>query len=160
MFSSLESLRGPFSGARVLDLYAGSGALGLEARSRGAVVVDLVESDRGAARVIEENIVAVFGEPDGVATGVAAHHTTVDRWLRGLPDGSVYDVVFLDPPYLTPTSAVAEVLDVLARQHLAAAGFAVVERSSRDDRWEWSALYEQLRDVTYGEARIGIARLG
>ena len=62
LFSSLESLRGPFRGARVLDLYAGSGALGLEARSRGAAVVDLVESDRAAARVIEQNIVAVFGE--------------------------------------------------------------------------------------------------
>jgi 16S rRNA (guanine966-N2)-methyltransferase len=159
MFSSLESLRGPFSGARVLDLYAGSGALGLEARSRGAVVVDLVESDRSAARVITENILTVFGEGE-VATGVATHHTTVDRWLRGLPDGSVYDVVFLDPPYPTPTSAVAEVLDVVARQHLAAGGLAVVERSSRDGQWEWSALYEQLRDVTYGEARIGIARLG
>src|SRR3954449_9162692 len=94
LFSSLESLRGPFRGARVLDLYAGSGALGLEARSRGASVVDLVESDGAATRVIEQNIVSVFGEGgeggEGGenaenaenATGLAAHHSTVERWLR------------------------------------------------------------------------------
>ena len=69
-------------------------------------------------------------------------------------------MVFLDPPYLTPSAEVADGLDVIARQHLAAGGLAVVERSSRDGPWEWRAPYEQLRDVSYGEARIGIGRLG
>ena len=94
----LESLRGAFDGAGVLDLYAGSGALGLEALSRGAAVVDLVESDRAAARVHR-------GERRRSADGLGGrwwpaqvHAVTVERWLaRTAPPVRGYDVVFCRP---------------------------------------------------------------
>ncbi len=93
VFSSLEALRGSFDGTQVLDLYAGSGALGLEALSRGAAQVDLVESDRRATRVIEANRSVVGGGPDpsSLVGGTAqVHPITVERWLARSQVGSAF----------------------------------------------------------------------
>jgi len=93
LFSTLTAIRGPLAGARVLDLYAGSGAVGLEALSRGAARVLFVEADPGAARVIRGNLAAV-GLPGGhLVTG------RVERVLARGPDGEPgYDLVVADPP--------------------------------------------------------------
>jgi 16S rRNA (guanine966-N2)-methyltransferase len=154
----LESLRGPWAGARVLDLFAGSGALGLEALSRGAAAVDLVESDRGAARTISTNLVGVQrARGPGVA---AVHREPVERWLSR-PPPSVrphYDVVFCDPPYVTSPDHVRSVLTALdAGGWLAADAVVVVERASRDPAWQWPESFEALRDRGYGEAHLWIA---
>ncbi len=147
LFSTLESLRGgSLAAARVLDLYAGSGAVGLEALSRGAALATLVEMDRLAAGAIRRNISAV-GLP-----GADLRVEAVEKVLAGAP--SAYDVVVLDPPYDDP---VDPVLDALA-PWLAADAVVAVERSSRDVELVWPTAIEPVRSRTYGAATLWYGR--
>jgi 16S rRNA (guanine966-N2)-methyltransferase len=156
LFATVTSIVGPLNGARVLDLYAGSGAVGLEALSRGAGHVLLVESGPRAARVIRENIEAI---------GLAGAEVITDRVERVLargpaPDGGRYDVVFADPPYALPDQEVSAVLSLLAGNGDALAGLAwlapgalvIVERASRSGPVRWPEGYVPDRARRYGEA--------
>ena len=105
LFSALES-RDAVQGAHVMDLYAGSGALGLEAASRGAASVLLVESDRGAIGVIRANIADVG------AAGARVQAGTVEAALDRTPT-LAYDLVLADPPYDVDEDSLAAVLDLL-----------------------------------------------
>ena len=98
MFAALAHMLGGFDGARVLDLYAGSGALGLEAASRGAPTVVLVERDRSAASVARGNAAAV------AVPGVRVVAAPVARFLAG--PGRPFDLVLADPPYASPQVSV------------------------------------------------------
>jgi 16S rRNA (guanine966-N2)-methyltransferase len=89
IFSSLESIDA-LDGASVLDLFAGSGALGIEALSRGAASATFVDNQRDAISVIEDNLASTRLEGATVAC---------DDVLRFLRDGTRYDVAFVDPPY-------------------------------------------------------------
>src|SRR5512135_696597 len=100
LFSALESMLGGLAGARVLDLYAGSGAVGLEAASRGAVAVLLVESDRRALEAVRANV-AALGLP-----GTQVRGDTVERVAAVPNPGAPYDLAFLDPPYAVDTERV------------------------------------------------------
>ena len=152
LFSALESLVGAFAGLRVLDLYAGSGAVGLEAASRGAAAVTLVESDRRAADTARANSEAVA---PGRARVVAA---PVARWLATAAEAP-YDVVFLDPPYELPDRDVGEVLAGLAdRGLLAPDAVVVVERPTRGTEPAWPPGVEALRSRRYGEATLWYGR--
>ena len=115
-------------GARFADLYAGSGAVGLEALSRGAAHVLLVESDPRAARVIRDNIVALARRRRRPGWSPA-------RWRRCWPrppEGGPYDVVFADPPYAVPDEEIAALLAALVGGGwLAPDAVVVVERSTR-----------------------------
>jgi 16S rRNA (guanine966-N2)-methyltransferase len=147
LFNSLKSLV-DLRGAAVLDLYAGSGALGLEALSRGAGNVLFVESAPGVLPVLKENLAAV-GLPGGRV--VAGSVPTV---VRGAPRAAV-DLVLADPPYTTPVEEVQEVLRALvSRGWLASGAVVVVERSSREEPWEWPTPLTGLRDRRYGEAQL------
>lgn len=95
VFAALESAYGSLAGLRVLDLYAGSGAFGLEALSRGAAALTLIERDRRAAAVLRRNVEAV-GLP-----GAAVIVRDVTAVLRTRP-AQPYDLVLADPPYDTP----------------------------------------------------------
>ena len=125
-FSALETMT-PLAGARFADLYAGSGAVGLEALSRGASHALLVESDARAARVIRDNIVTLRLEPAArLVTGRVA------QVLESPPEGGPYDVVFADPPYALTDDEVAEVQRALvANDWLAEDAVVVFERSTR-----------------------------
>ena len=128
LFSVLES-DGVLPGARVLDLFAGSGALGLEAASRGAQRVDLVERDRKAAQVCRENVSRL-----GLGGVVRVHERSVETFLSrassGLEGGdSRATLVFVDPPYDLGEEELARVLRLLVA-HLAPGALVVVERSS------------------------------
>ena len=126
LFSMLES-RDAIAGAAVLDLYAGSGAFGLEALSRGAASVVLVEKAPRAARVIRENVARLRkAAPGPIEARVAAQ--SVEAYLAGAP-GWV-GLAFLDPPYDLPDARVAADLAALAPL-LAAEAVVLVERSSR-----------------------------
>ena len=137
LFATILSIRGPLDGARVLDLYAGSGAVGLEALSRGASDVLLVESDARAARVVRGNIEAV-GLP-----GARLAADRVERVLaRGPGDHAPRDVVFADPPYAAPDSDVQRMLAALRdRGWLAPGALVVVERATRSGPVRWPAGY-------------------
>ncbi len=148
LFSSIEAWCGSLQGLRFLDLYAGSGAVGLEAWSRGAGVVTLVESDRRTARLIGDNAKALgFAKADVVAAAVT---TTLSR-----PPGAPYDVVFLDPPYPLDDAAVSGDLDLLWAQHwLVPGAMVVVERSSRSPEPTWPQATEGRRRKRYGETSL------
>ena len=148
LFSALEA-RDALSGARVLDLYAGSGALGLESASRGAVEVTLVESDRTAAAVIRENAARL-----GLRATVIA--TAVSSALAGAP--SEHDLVFLDPPYdLTEEALAANLSALVTGGWLADAALVVVERSKRSAEPTWPDGLEPERLKKYGETVIWYA---
>jgi len=152
LFSSLEALLGPLEGARVLDLYAGSGALGLEALSRGAGHVLLVEHDARALRVLRENTRAV-GLPGARVAG-----EPVERMLAAdAPEP--YDVVLADPPYALAEDRLARVLGrLVAGGWLAADGVVVLERASRGAAPTWPDGLTGERSRRYGEATLWYGR--
>jgi len=147
LFSSLLSLV-DLEQARVLDLYAGSGALGLEALSRGAASATLVESDPAALAVLHDNV-AHLGLPGAHVVGVA-----VERWLAVDPERR-YDLAVVDPPYEL------DVLPVLALllPWMADDGVVAVERGTRGPDLDWPDGYEPLRERRYGAATLWYARV-
>jgi 16S rRNA (guanine966-N2)-methyltransferase len=147
LFNSLGSLL-DLEGAAVLDLYAGSGALGLEALSRGASTVVFVESSPRVVPVLTANLAAV-GLPGGqVLRG------SVPTVVAGAAPRA-FDLVLADPPYATPATEVLEVLRALVTHGwLAPEGVVVVERSSREVPWEWPTPLVGLRERRYGEALL------
>lgn len=148
LFSALAA-RDALSGARVLDLYAGSGALGLESASRGAAEVTLVESDRTAASVIRDNA----GRLDLKATVLPM---TVSSALAGTP--REFDLVFLDPPYdLTEEALAADLAALVTRGWLAQDALVVIERSKRSAEPTWPEGLEPERLKKYGETVIWYA---
>ena len=151
LFNSLGSLL-DLHGAAVLDLYAGSGALGLEAHSRGAGSVVFVESGAGVLPVLNENLAAV-GLPGGRVVAGA-----VGTVLAG-PAPARFDLVLADPPYAVPVEEVYDVLRALVDGGwLAPEAVLVVERSSRERDWEWPTPFVGLRDRRYGEAVLRYGR--
>ena len=163
LFGTVLSDLGPLDGKHVLDLYAGSGAVGLEALSRGAESVLLVESDTRAAGVIKANVKAV-GIP-----GAQVVTSRVERLLAGPPRGA-YDLVFADPPYAVTAAEITKVLTLLAGagQHAAGSGpraagaeaegwladgaLVVVERATRSGELDWPPGYRLGKSRRYGEA--------
>ncbi len=147
LFSMLASRLGSFEGLRVADLYAGSGALGLEALSRGAAQATFVESDRAAIRAIEANA-AAMGAQDRAslrATSAAA-----------LPASEPFDLIFADPPYAAG-SGTAAAAAVAKTGWLAPGGWMAIETRRGDavappDGWEVDAT----RDV--GRAHLTLLR--
>jgi 16S rRNA (guanine966-N2)-methyltransferase len=148
LFSSIEAWCGSLQGLRFLDLYAGSGAVGLEAWSRGAGVVTLVESDRRTARLIEQNARGLgFVRANVLAVAVAATLTKVPS--------APYDVAFLDPPYPLDEQTLAADLAALAGHGwLVPGAMVVVERSSRSPEPDWPAGIEAERSRRYGETTL------
>ena len=151
LFNSLGSLV-DLQGAAVLDLYAGSGALGLEALSRGAATVVFVESGTRVLPVLRANVAAV-GLPG--ARVVAGSVPTV---LAG-PAPQGFDVVLADPPYAVAAQEVHDLLHALvAGEWLVPGGVVVVERPSREQGWEWPTPLQALRERRYGEAVLRYGR--
>lgn len=139
------------AGVRLLDLFAGSGAIGLEAASRGASAVVLVESHRPAAELIRRNAVATK-----LADRTRVVATSAMSYLAGAPE--VFDVVWLDPPYSVGPDEVDAVLARIVDGWLAPDGLAVVERSARDAVPHWPAPLSQRWTRRYGETQLHFAR--
>lgn len=152
MFSALQARRN-LGGARVLDLYAGSGALGLEALSRGAAHVRFVEFDRRAAAVLRRNVETLgLGGVDGTAAQVSTADVPVV--LRGDP-GLPYDVVLADPPYALDDGAVGSVLSALVGGGwLAPAALLVVERPVTACAPAWPVGVSALSHRRYGDTVV------
>ena len=149
LFSTLESLTGTLASTRVLDLYAGSGAVGLEALSRGAAAALMVDSDDAAVRAIRANI-DTLGLP-----GAEVRMGRAERLVAAAPATGPFDVAFLDPPYELDDDAVRAVLvDALAHAWLAPAALVAVERKTRGGPWTWPVGYSPVRSRRYGEATL------
>lgn len=149
LFSALGSMVGDWSSVRVLDLFAGSGAVGLEALSRGARSATLVESDRRCLEILRRNAAAV----DPAAVVVAAD---VLRWVA---DGGPYDLVYVDPPYAMTQADVQSVLGGLGADGVLAPGALVVVERSRRSPEPWPATgWEGLRRKDYGETTLWYGR--
>ena len=146
MFSSIQSELGGFDDdLRVLDLFAGSGALGLEALSRGAGFAEFVESNAKAASVIKRNLA------DLGAAGTVVR-TTAERYVeREVVEP--FGLIFLDPPYALPTDSVAALVTALQQPD----ALFVVERSTRDP-FDWPEGVEGLRHKAYGETTLWYGR--
>ncbi|MFI9154758.1 16S rRNA (guanine(966)-N(2))-methyltransferase RsmD [Streptomyces sp. NPDC053367] len=153
LFSTWQSLLGgPLDGDRVLDLYAGSGAVGLEALSRGAGHTLLVEADARAARVIRENV-KNLGLP-----GAEVRHGKAEQIIR-TPPSQPYDLVFLDPPYAVTDDDLREILLTLRSEGwLDEQALVTVERSTRGGEFHWPEGFEPLRARRYGEGTFWYGR--
>jgi 16S rRNA (guanine(966)-N(2))-methyltransferase RsmD len=150
LFNVLAS-RIDFSGAAVLDLYAGSGALGLEALSRGATSAVFVESDSRAAAVIAKNIASLG------AQGATLRRGAVTSVLAGGADRPV-DLVLADPPYDIPAAEIEEVLLALVTGRWATDGtVAVVERATSGPELAWPDGWRAWPSRRYGDTRIELA---
>ena len=150
LFSAIESWCGSLQGLRFLDLYAGSGAVGLEAWSRGAGIVTLVEQDRRTASMITANARTLGFPRAQVLVGTVA--ATLTR-----PPSAPYDIVFLDPPYPTLDDEVDTDLARLTAEWVVPGGMVVVERSSRSRGPRWPEGFTDPRQRRYGETTLWYA---
>lgn len=145
LFNALDAA-GELAGARVLDLYAGSGALGLEALSRGAADALFVEADRRAADVLRANVRAV-------GLGGTVVQATVAVTLAGQVP-KPFDLVLADPPYDVGGRELHDMLVLLAGTWLAPGALIVLERAKRDGDVDWPDGYRPLRTRTYGDTAL------
>jgi 16S rRNA (guanine966-N2)-methyltransferase len=150
IFSALEA-RDAIDGAVVVDLYAGSGALGLEAASRGASEVVLVERAKPAADVCRRNAAAVVRAARGRAPRVRVEARAVASYLEAAAGG--VDLAFIDPPYDLGERELARDLELLAPR-LAEDATVVVERSSRSPEPTWPDGIAPERRRDYGETTL------
>ena len=147
LFSMLTSRLGSFEGLQVLDLFSGSGALGLEALSRGAAYCVFVEQDRAELEALESNIAKLgAGSQSEVRRGSA---------LMLGPARKPFDLILMDPPYGTGAGAVA--LDKLARLGWIAPGALIsIETGNREDTEVKGFEIDTIRDI--GKARVTLLR--
>jgi 16S rRNA (guanine966-N2)-methyltransferase len=146
LFSMLVSRVGEFEGLKVADLFAGSGALGFEALSRGAAACTFVEMDRAALDCLRANAEKLNVKPDIRAQSV----------LTVAPAPAPYDIIMMDPPYGSGAGEVA--LDKLRRLGwIGPATIVSVETSRREDVTVTGFTAEVVRD--YGKARVSLLRL-
>jgi 16S rRNA (guanine966-N2)-methyltransferase len=161
LFSTLDTLT-DLAGARVLDLYAGSGAVGLEAASRGAAHVALVDSGREAGLALRRNA-DVVGQP-----GIEIHRMSVESFLAGAGAGAAtasasvrgYGVVFVDPPYAESDDALAGVLTALVDPFdlLSPAAIVVVERAAKTAAPSWPIVIQPIKNRRYGDTVLWYGR--
>jgi 16S rRNA (guanine966-N2)-methyltransferase len=152
VFSALGP--GRLVGARVLDLYAGSGALGLEALSRGAAEALLVDRDPAALRAIRTNIDTL-----GFADRALLRAGAVKTVLAGPAPADPFDLALLDPPYDTPAPELEEVLDQLGSGGwLGADATMVVERSADSPSLGWPAGWGSTWERCYGDTLVLFAQ--
>ena len=149
LFSALEAMHGTLAGLAFLDLYAGSGAVGLEAASRGSSPVLLVERAPGALEALRGNVAALaLADVDVVAD-------QVERVLARVAPRA-FDVAFLDPPYADPVEPALQML--VDNGWLADDATVVVERSSRSDALAWPVGLSEDRRRRYGDSTLWYGR--
>lgn len=152
LFSSLASEFGSFEGLNILDLFSGSGAIGLESLSRGATSVHVVEKDAEAQKSIEANYEIVKkSNPSGKFQLFAM---SAERFLKDGPKHK-YHLVYIDPPYDFSNQGVEDVLSSLHDyDFLSSDAFVAVERTTRGDQFIWPDAYSPARERNYGQATI------
>jgi 16S rRNA (guanine966-N2)-methyltransferase len=150
-----SSLGGRLENARGLDLYAGTGALGIEALSRGAERAVFVESSPAAVTAVRDNLART-----ALDDRAAVQRSDVRRFLeRGPADAEGFDLVFLDPPYEARGTELGSVLALLDRKPLLREGFTVVlSRGSRSSKHVIPLHWSIARRLSYGDSVIMLFR--
>lgn len=156
IFSALESEIGTCSGTNFLDLYGGTGAVGLEALSRGATHVVVVEKDVKAANVCKENYELVRQVTAG---DFSVLRMSVDSYLEAeMENRFSFDVVYLDPPYEFPNSTIEKVLQkIIEKGVLRTSAIVIVERSTRTEPFSWPEALTPIKSRKYGEGTVYFA---
>jgi 16S rRNA (guanine966-N2)-methyltransferase len=150
MFSTIDTLI-DLPGARVVDLYAGSGALGLEAASRGASRVTLVDSSRLAVTALRRNATTISQVLGGTCT-IDVVPTSALAFCRSYRDTPL-DLVLVDPPYDTDSDEIIECITQLT-PHLTPESLVVVERAKKTPSPSWPKDWEAVKEKTYGDTRV------
>jgi 16S rRNA (guanine966-N2)-methyltransferase len=154
VFGALES-QDALRGASVLDLFAGSGALGLEAASRGAARVTLVDRAADAVRSCRRNVATVLGAAGPDRPSIEVLGESADRFLRRA--STAYDLVFLDPPYELGEAELTSTLALLVPA-LREGALVVVERASRSPEPAWPDGIALVRSRRYGDTVVWTAQ--
>ncbi len=150
IFSSLTSLDA-IAEVNVLDLYAGSGALGIEAISRGANSCVFVENNKNASLMVSKNIADLKVKGQVIEAKVETVFTNPPTTKLGMPA----QLVFLDPPYETSYEQITKVLLLgLENQWFSADAILVLETGKRNGDFVWPEVFESLREKSYGDTRV------
>lgn len=152
LFSTLTSEFGDFDGLRVLDLYAGTGAIALEALSRGASIVHAVEKDENAAKAISANFDSIKS-----AQFPGTFHLYTMGVHRFLSDRAQfqYHIIYIDPPYdVDDIDIVESLVQLRENRYLHPDALIAIERNSRTKEISWPYGYEEIRVKNYGQATI------
>lgn len=153
VFSAIYSHIGDLEGRAVIDLFAGSGALGLEALSRGAAQCVFVDSDRTAVAVLRENASTLGADPASVDTVL----TTATRYVASAAAGRPASLLLLDPPYRIDASEVCQLLETLATRGFLARGALVVYEHASGTAAEWPQGFAGGSVRRYGGTTVSFA---
>lgn len=152
LFSTLESEFGSLNDLAFLDLYCGSGAVGVEALSRGAAVIYAVDNDEKATEVARANL-ALLENISGIGTN-SVYTSSVGKFLEKGADLQ-FDVVFIDPPYDLPNSEIEKIMESLVRNgFLKKSSVVAIERDSKSKPLKWPSGLTESKVRKYGAATI------
>lgn len=152
--SLFNILRNELAGARVLDLFAGTGSLAIEALSRGAAEALLVDSSAASAKLIRDNLRRL-----GLTRNARVITAPVRRALNSIASqGRPFDIIFLDPPY--GEELVPKTIEIIAREELlGAAGVIVAEHSTRDALQDRHGTLDRFDQRRYGDTMLSFYRM-
>ena len=152
LFSSLISTFGTLEGLHFLDLFAGSAAVGVEALSRGAALVEAVESNSVSADVCEENF-ALLSSLTGVGK-FKVHNKTVFEFLNHTASNP-YEIIYIDPPYEVANSEIEKILKkIISLNLLSKFGVIAIERDGKVKAFTWPPSLTELKVRSYGAGSI------
>ena len=152
LFSSLISTFGTLDGLHFLDLFAGSGAVGVEALSRGAGLVESIESNSESAQVCEKNFELLLNQPN--LGKFKVHETTTFEYINHLANKQ-FDIIFLDPPYDVTNIEVEKILKkILSNNLLGKFGVIAIERDAKGAVFTWPNGLQEVKVRSYGQGAI------
>ena len=152
LFSSLISTFGTLDGLHFLDLFAGSGAVGVEALSRGAGLVESIESNSESAQVCEKNFGLLLNQPN--LGKFKVHETTTFEYINHLANKQ-FEIIFLDPPYEVANIEIEKILrKILSGNLLGKFGVIAIERDAKAAAFTWPDGLQEVKVRSYGQGAI------
>ena len=152
LFSSLISTFGTLDGLHFLDLFAGSGAVGVEALSRGAGLVESIESNSESAQVCEKNFELLLNQAN--LGKFKVHQTTTFEYINHLANKQ-FDIIFLDPPYDVTNIEIEKILKkILSNNLLGKFGVIAIERDAKGAAFTWPNGLQEVKVRSYGQGAI------